>query len=294
MPSRVLRTTSIGVAAVLVQLAGSAGAAEAAASRALPSATAATVSTVTAAASTAAAMPVADIACFTRCSPRAAHYGDAQPPFGQRTLSRRAAGRSVLIAGDSWAYHMANGMLAVAPPSDTILDAGGGGCGIMLPTTPGTPQSCQDWQTAWPALMSRDRPDAVILEISEWDITPQQITPGGPLLNLTDLGYRQRFIEHLDQAVRILSADGTPLYLETSKMVGDPNYGAYASIMNEVLREFAAQRPHVHLLDVRGQLCDDDGCPKVLDGVTVYDVTGHPTAAADGRLAIWALNTMFS
>jgi len=273
----------IGVAAILAQLVGVGGVAEATATAASAAATAAV-----------SAAPVPDIACFAACSPRASHYGDAQPPLGQTVLSPAAAGKTILVAGDSWAYHMANGMLAVAPKSDTILDAGGGGCGIMLPTTPGTPRSCQDWQTAWPELMSWDKPDAVILEISEWDITPQQITPGGSLLNLTDLAYRQRFIEHLDQAVRILSADDTPLYLETSKMVGDPNYGTYASIMNEILHEFAAHRPNVHLLDVRGQLCNDEGCAAVLEGVNVYDVTGHPTAAADQRLAVWALNSMFS
>ncbi|HEV2637809.1 MAG TPA: SGNH hydrolase domain-containing protein [Actinocrinis sp.] len=220
---------------------------------------------------------------------------DVTPAFGQTVLSPAVHGKTVLVAGDSWAYHMADGMLAAVPQGqDTIVDAGGGGCGIMLPTTPGTPPICNTWQSQWPLLMTRYHPDAVILEISEWDITPQQITAGGPMLNLTDPAYRARFVSNLDQAVNILTAHDTPLYLENSKMEGDKVFGPWATIMNEILREFAQNRPNVHLLDVRDQLCEDEVCPPQLDGVKVYDPTGHTTPDADRRLAVWALNTMFA
>ena len=72
-----------------------------------------------------------------------------------------------------------------------------------------------------------------------------------------------------------------------------PAFQASAAAMNVTLREAVAQNPHAHLLDVRGQLCDYSGCPKVLDGINVYDPTRHPTPPARDRLARWALDTMF-
>jgi hypothetical protein len=80
----------------------------------------------------------------------------------------------------------------------------------------------------------------------------------------------------------------------TSQQVGNPKYRASALVMNRVLREASAKHPGVRLLDLRGQLCNDDGCPKVLAGTRVYDPTAHPTKPARARLANWVLNTMFA
>ncbi|WP_460366897.1 DUF459 domain-containing protein [Actinocorallia lasiicapitis] len=222
-------------------------------------------------------------------------YGHAVPPLGATALAPAVHGKKVLVVGDSWAGSFANGMQETAGEHSTIVNGGLGGCGILLPTSEGTPPACREWPRKWPSYM-RDRPDAVVLMVAHWDASPQQIEPGAPAGNLGQPAYRKVFEHRLDQALTILTTGSTPVYLVNSRMVGHKGWGAWAPAMNEILRTAATAWAGrgVHLLDLRGQLCNDDGCPEVLDGVDVYDETVHLTVPARGRIARWILNTMFT
>jgi len=222
------------------------------------------------------------------------HYGAEVPALGSPSLSRAVTGKTVLVVGDSWSASIGLGMSEVAASRNTIVNAGLGGCGILLPPGKETPAACRTWPIQWPAYLKKYKPDATLLTVGFWDVTPQRLAGDQEARDLTSPTHEAAFRDRLGQAISILTSRNTPLYLMTSQQVGNPKYRSSALVMNRLLREAAAKHPGVRLLDLRGQLCNDAGCPRVLAGTKVYDPTEHPTKPARARLADWALNTMFA
>lgn len=222
------------------------------------------------------------------------HYGAAVPPLGSPSLSPAVTGKTVLVVGDSWSASIGRGMSEVAASHNTVVNAGLGGCGILLPVGEETPEACRKWPTQWPSYLEKYKPDATLLTVGFWDVTPQRLAGDEKPRDLASPTHEQAFRDRLNQAVSLLTRRNTPLYLMTSQQVGNPKYRSSALVMNRVLREASAKHPGVRLLDLRGQLCNDDGCPKLLAGTQVYDPTDHPTKPARARLANWALNAMFT
>lgn len=202
------------------------------------------------------------------------------PPLGAEHLDEAVRGRTVLVVGDSWARTIGAGMIEVAGRSNTIVNAGLGGCGIMEPV--GEP-ACKTWREQWTRLVDEHRPDAVLLMVAFWDSSAQQTEPDGPRRDLGDPEFRARFIRHLDEGVAILTARGAPVHLMNAHL----DYP-----INAILKD-ASHRHSLPMLDLREQLCTDTGCPKKIDGVDVYDETGHASRTACARLGRWILNTMF-
>lgn len=219
--------------------------------------------------------------------------GSQTPPLGAAALTKAVAGKTVLVVGDSWAANLGVGMSAVASSTATIVNAGIGGCGIMLPDPSTTNATCSAWPTAWPTYMTKYKPDAVVLTVGFFDVTPQKLTGESAAHDLSDPAHLAVFENHLDKAIGILSAHGTPLYLMNSALVDKPAYHASALAMNQALATAVRTHTGLHLLDVHAQLCNDTGCPRVIDGINVYDPTQHPAPAARDRLADWALDTIF-
>ncbi|MFD9220235.1 SGNH hydrolase domain-containing protein [Streptomyces sp. NPDC060064] len=203
-------------------------------------------------------------------------------------------GKTVLVVGDSWSASIGQGMSEVATSRNTVVNAGLGGCGILLPVGKENPEACRAWPTQWPSYLAKYKPDATLLTVGFWDVTPQRLAGEEETRDLTSPSHETTFRDRLNQAISILTSRDTPLYLMTSQQVGNPKYRSSALVMNRVLREASAKHPGVRLLDLRGQLCNDDGCPDVLAGTQVYDPTEHPTKPARARLANWALNAMFA
>lgn len=222
------------------------------------------------------------------------HYGAAVPPLGSPSLSPAVTGKTVLVVGDSWSASIGQGMSEVGASHNTVVNAGLGGCGILLPVGKETPEACRKWPTQWPSHLEKYKPDAILLTVGFWDVTPQRLARDEEARDLTSPAHETAFRDRLNQAISLLTSRDTPLYLMTSQQVGHPKYRSSALVMNRVLREASAAHPGVRLLDLRGQLCNDDGCPKVLAGTKVYDPTSHPTKPARARLANWALNAMFA
>ncbi|MEU8588414.1 SGNH hydrolase domain-containing protein [Streptomyces sp. NPDC048664] len=203
-------------------------------------------------------------------------------------------GKTVLVVGDSWSASIGRGMSEVAAARNTVVNAGLGGCGILLPVGEETPQACRRWPSQWPSYVEKYRPDAILLTVGFWDVTPQRLAGEHTASDLTAPAHEKAFRDRLNQAITLLTRRHTPLFLMTSHQVGNPTYHSSALVMNRVLRTAAATRPGVRLLDLRGQLCNDAGCPRVLAGTEVYDPTAHPTKPARARLANWALDAMFA
>ncbi|HEV2637807.1 MAG TPA: SGNH hydrolase domain-containing protein [Actinocrinis sp.] len=230
---------------------------------------------------------------MTASGPAAGTGGSQTPPLGATTLSKAVAGKTVLVVGDSWAANLGVGMSSVASSTATIVNAGIGGCGIMLPDPSTTNATCSAWPTSWPAYLAEYKPNAVVLTVGFFDVTPQKLPGEAAAHDLSDPAHLAVFQNHLDKAIAILTADKAPLYLMNSALVAKPAYRASALAMNQTLAAAVRTHPGVHLLDVQAQLCNGTGCPRVIDGINVYDPTQHPAPAARDRLADWALDTIF-
>ncbi|CAM5662145.1 hypothetical protein SSPIM334S_01971 [Streptomyces spiroverticillatus] len=222
--------------------------------------------------------------------------GTGTPPFGQETLDPAVHGKKILVVGDSWAASIGTGMAAVAARTNTVVNAGLGGCGIMQANTPDASPDCRDWQEKWARYVTEHRPDAVLLMTAQWDLAPQRIDDSARLRDAADPLYRKLFADNLAHGARILSAGGARVFLMNSKATANPSYRDRALVLNEEIYAAAARqaRSGGGLLDLRAQLCNDNGCPFDRDGQAVYDETGHPAPAVRDRLATWALNAMFA
>ncbi|MFE7975710.1 SGNH hydrolase domain-containing protein [Streptomyces shenzhenensis] len=247
---------------------------------------------------TPAAAPLPSLSVPASASPSSS-LGSAPPPVGEAELSSAVQGKKVLVVGDSWAEYFGEGMAKVASGGNVIVNAGMGGCGIMMPDTvqggKKSGEACLKWPKEWPQYMKQYKPDAVLLRTANWDMTPQSFDRSGVELSMEHVPFRQRFFKNMGRAIDILTQNGTPVYLTNARIQTD-SWKNLSLKMNDAVQQVADKYKDkgVHLLDLRAQLCNDNGCPPVLDGHKLYDVTGHPANWSRDRLATWMLNAMFA
>lgn len=229
----------------------------------------------------------------------------APPPLGTSTLSPDARDMTLLTVGDSHAVRFAEGMELVGGDANTIVGGGFGGCGLMKEkkyklTTYGQQQeydanpACHDWPEKWRNQIAELRPDAVFLTSSFWDANAQVIDSSGEYLTITDEAFRTQYVEYLREGIDILSADGALVYLDSSLPYLGSDMDAAEAMRETVLDVFETAKgegKNVALMDLYRQVCNDAGCPKVIDGIQVLDPTGHPAGDSLSRLSTWMLNT---
>jgi len=190
-------------------------------------------------------------------------------------------------------------MAEVAARQNVIVNAGVGGCGIMLPDSVDgdkTKSECLEWPTKWSHYMAQYKPDAVLLRTTTWDLHPQSFSGSGFEITIEHPAFRKRFQKNMGRAINILTKNGTPVYVTTDKLQEVGIWRSSSIEMNKVIAEVANRYKNkgVHLLDLAGQLCNRDGCPSVVRGHKLYDETSHPISWSRDRLATWILNSMFS
>ncbi|WP_370270016.1 SGNH hydrolase domain-containing protein [Streptomyces sp. V4I8] len=221
------------------------------------------------------------------------------PPVGDAELSPAVRGKKVLVVGDSWAERLGEGMVKVASSGNVIVNAGVGGCGIMLPDLVDGERvrsDCLEWPQKWPEYIAKYRPDAVLLRTTTWDLHPQSFDGAGVQLTIEHPGFRRRFEKNMGKAIDILAKNGTPVYLTTDKLQEEGIWRSSSIEMNKVIKEVSQKYKSrgVHILDLAEQLCNRDDCPSVIDGRRLYDETSHPVGWSRDRLATWILNSMFT
>ncbi|MFJ8795624.1 hypothetical protein [Streptomyces sp. NPDC102462] len=135
----------------------------------------------------------------------------------------------------------------------------------------------------------------VLLRTTNWDLTPQSFDGSEVEFTIEYAKFRQRFFTNMGQAIDILTQNGTPVYL-TNGRIETGGWKNLSLKMNDAVRQVAEKykAKGVHLLDLTAQLCNDNGCPPVMDGHRLYDETGHPADWSRDRLATWILNEMFA
>ncbi|WP_164992575.1 SGNH hydrolase domain-containing protein [Streptomyces sp. L2] len=222
-----------------------------------------------------------------------ARKGTPQLGIDPAQLSRATRGKSIMVVGDSWAEHLAQGMSVVVARHTTVVNAGLAGCGIRLPAGRKVHAECLAWPEKWPSYLAAFRPDATILMVGYRDVEPQRMKKREEPGSLASGTHRAAFAAHLKHAVDLLTSTGKPVYLMTSPRVSKPSLRNSALAMNQVLRDIDRKRSKVGLLDVAGQLCHHNTCPKRIDGISVYDRKGQLTPKARDRIATWSLNAVF-
>ncbi|WP_285114054.1 acyltransferase [Leifsonia sp. fls2-241-R2A-40a] len=97
-------------------------------------------------------------------------------------------GRKVLVAGDSWAAALAQGMTDPEFGA-TVENYGRGGCGIADPqaymnddaSVVPPPAQCLAWRAEWASAVEKDRPDAVVLTTETTTSGRRRSTAGGSM-----------------------------------------------------------------------------------------------------------------
>jgi hypothetical protein len=216
------------------------------------------------------------------------------PRLGMKAIPPQARGLSVLVVGDSWARSIGVGLAKAGPlQNNTVVNAAQGGCGVMLPTQEvlgqlvATPDQCNKWPQEWPEFVAKHRPDAVVLGSAFWDQAQQVIDGTGQTQDIADPAFQDRYRENLSRAVRLLGSPRVPVLLMNA-VFSDNGWGRTAGLLiNEQVDKVVRANPGTRLLDIRGQLCGPDSCPRELNGISVYDETGHPTSQARDQLGNW-------
>ena len=206
-------------------------------------------------------------------------------------------GRRVMIVGDSWAHNTGLGLARVSKGTAQIVNLGRGSCGIADPSAylvagpNGAPQTlepvCHDVIARWREAVATDRPDAVVLQVGNWDQAQAMID--GAWRTSCDPVFDRRYARKLDEALSAISSTRAAVYM--FDVVDSPGSARGRSdCMNHLLHAAAERHPEVHLLRLGDRLCPrHTTCPRRLDGATVYDETDHLAAGWSDRVARWVL-----
>ena len=224
-------------------------------------------------------------------------------PLGSPSLAPPVRGLNLLVVGDSWARNLGIGVAdADRNRRNVVINAGEGGCGLMQPAQIrargkllAAPPACNTWPQRWRDLVAKYHPSAVLLEVGYWDGQDSQRLPGEEgVSSIVEPVFRERFDAQIDRAVHILSTGGARVYVPT---VID-NEGAArenSDAMNVALRAAPSRNSQARLLDLHDQLCSSEKvCPAEINGIRVYDETGHPSVPARDRLGAWILNSIYT
>jgi hypothetical protein len=241
--------------------------------------------------------------------PAAGPMASEVPPLGDPAVRPEVRDLSVLVVGDSWGVILGTGMAKLADlhkdRRNIVIKAARGGCGIMQPVRVhprgalvATPM-CNDWPESWRELVTRHQPAAVLLETGYLDTYIAQQLPGQDhVTTISDPVFRARYDSQVDRAIRVLSASGARVFLPTISNLATSSWDRYSSnwavAMNAAVRAAVVRNPAARLLDMHGQMCTAENCPRVISGIPVYDETSHPTPAARDRLAAWILNSIYA
>lgn len=227
----------------------------------------------------------------------------AAVPFGVK-LPPETASLRIMVAGDSWGLRTWYGLTVMPPPRPAqVFNEAQPSCGIADPLQEigyngkfaPTPE-CLSWRTRWEKTLETQRPDAVILNIGNWDQAPQQFTPDGPFLKPCDADYQTRYATKLDSALNTLTRYGTQVFMTNVRDNDGPNRDI-SDCMNSMLSSASARfsSKGVHLLDLRRILCGETRqCPNQVNGKRVYDDTGHLFITTQVDINAWELQAILA
>lgn len=201
----------------------------------------------------------------------------------------------VLVLGDSLGHDFARALTTHAPDKFAVTDAAFNGCGVLSPetsrTTTGVPQrpaaGCLPWEERWRDAVRDSAPHVVVINLA-WDGADQRVD--GRWLDPCTRGYAKRYSRQLDSALDIVQ-EGDPdrqVLLATSREFTPIAWPEWAACHTEQLREAAAERGGVTVLELHDFVCTSKKCKQTTpDGSPTYIDTVHFTRPGMEWIAPW-------
>jgi hypothetical protein len=153
------------------------------------------------------------------------------------------------------------------------------------------PASCDAWPTTWPQALQATSADAAVVLVGPWDVADRELAGQRGWLHVGDPGYDSYLESEMGQAADVLLEHVPAVVWLTSPDIDvgradpnppDPPYPesdpARMARFNDILREVAATRPNLHVIDLAGYLATLPGGemdPALRpDGVHLTDASG--------------------
>jgi peptidoglycan/LPS O-acetylase OafA/YrhL len=222
--------------------------------------------------------------------------GTAQPAPGTRTVA---------VFGDSVAWTL----MRYFPPTPglRLADYTTIGCGIArggpYRTTGETlnqKPECDTWPGRWTQRVQHDRPDVVLLMVGRWE-TVDRVSEG-EWTHIGDPAYDAYLRGELGRALDILGSTGAHVVVTTApynRRAERPDGSLYpednpkrADAWNALLRDVAADRKNVTVLDLNKKLGPRGAYTNRIDGIRMRSDGVHPTPEAVAWLAPWLLDAL--
>jgi peptidoglycan/LPS O-acetylase OafA/YrhL len=247
----------------------------------LPSTTVAAATVPTTAASTPASTATAPPTTAPAGPASSAAPITTVPPPTTTTAPPPAA--RVVVFGDSTAKADAAGLLAwgQATGQAQVSDAGTiAGCGLLRTAkrTFGNarqtnPDGCKWWDWRWPQILAENPADVAVLINGPWEVVDQQIKAGDSFRSLGDPVFDQFAHDELLAATDVLLAH-VPNVVWFTNPHTHPAWGAAETAdqdaadaakmdrLNDIIRQVAAERPQVVLVDLEAHLMSIPGADR--------------------------------
>ncbi|WP_175616126.1 acyltransferase family protein [Mycobacterium sp. GA-1841] len=213
--------------------------------------------------------------------------------------------RTVAVFGDSVAWTL---MRYLPPtPGFHFSDYTTIGCGIArggpyrsAGETLNQKPECDSWPERWAQRVTHDRPETVLLMIGRWEVVDR--TWHGRWMHIGNDAYDAYLKSELQRALDILSSTGARVVVTTAPYSrrGERSDGTLypedqpgrVQTWNTMLRNVAAQRPNVSVLDFNAKLNPNGKYTAKIDGVRMRSDGVHPTAEAVKWLTPWLIDSL--
>ena len=129
------------------------------------------------------------------------------------------------------------------------------------------PAECNEWATSWPTLLQSLQPDVAMVQFGPWDVVDHRLPGDSTWRAPGDPTYDAFLAGEMRTAMDVFHAAGVPLVWLTAPDIeigrnevpppADPYPGSDPARMhrfNELLRETAAGRADVRIVDLNGYL----------------------------------------
>lgn len=121
---------------------------------------------------------------------------------------------------------------------------------------------CFDWENIWRDAIAKSKPDVIMVASGYHDATDRRLTPDGPWQRPGEPAYDKFLSSEYDKLVDLLSTANAPILwldnppvregqnLANGEILNDPaNDPARMDHLNLLLRQLAARRPNVHVIE---------------------------------------------
>ncbi|ABK69984.1 acyltransferase family protein [Mycolicibacterium smegmatis] len=231
--------------------------------------------------------------------------GAERPVLGPAPARRAPGTHSVAVFGDSVAWTLMRYLPAT--PGLAFSNYTTIGCGIArggpyrsAGETLNQKPECDTWPARWTQRIRHDRPDTVLLMIGRWEIVDRKHE--GHWTHIGEDAYDDYLTAELQRALDILGSTGARVVVTTAPYTrrGERADGSLypedqpsrVRAWNTILRDVAAKRPNVSVLDFNAKLNPNGAYTARVDGIRMRSDGVHPTAEAVEWLTPWLVDSL--